>query len=138
MLAVSRSGDRIFLYEPRIGMSVPIVLDVTNREVRVEVPSAAELELDFAAVDVIDEVRQALSSEEKLVDAAVKFSRFYSQHFKSKIDQKNVTVAHLRALIRSHYENRAKGATYKGAVSVTAASNLQTLPNLQTLKAIMG
>jgi len=103
MLAASRDSQKVFLFDPRMGMSVPILLDLNDLKIRVAIPEVAELEEDFASMDALEEIKDAVQGHDQLVDAAANFSRFYSKHFRSELDRSDMTITQLRTLIEQHY-----------------------------------
>jgi hypothetical protein len=110
MLAISRDNQKVFLFEPLMGLSVPIVLDLDGHKIRVEIPEVEELEENFASVDGLEEIKDIVPSHGRFVDAGADFSRFYSREFQAEIKAQDITVIQLRELIGIHY-SKIKGAS---------------------------
>ncbi|SEQ82404.1 hypothetical protein [Sphingobium sp. YR768] len=120
MLAVSKAHDQVFLYEPAIGLSVPVVLDLTTTKVRIAVPKVADLNENFFAIEDLSELGQIVPGHGAFLDAGINFSRFYSKRFRTEIGSGATTVASLRKLVNQHYskvKSRKAGKAKKIAAS---------------------
>lgn len=117
LLALSRDGDRIFLYEPDQGLGIPVMLQFASNSLYVGMPPVERLEHDYAVYDELDELIAAAGrGRGRLIRTAQRFSREYSKLFSDQIVAGELTIAQLRKLVSAHFARSAgDGAVHRDA-----------------------
>ena len=103
MLAVSHSGDKVFLHKPEAGFSVPVLLNLEKKRFSVTIPSPYDLENHYWVFEGAEEaVKAAGRDKRKVINLAHSLSRLYSRHFSAEIKSGDLTIASLRKLIEQY------------------------------------
>lgn len=122
MLAVDRDNRRLFLHEPRMGMAVPLLVDLDDASMDVAVPDTADLENNFARVNGIEDIKASLPESGALIDELVDFSKFYSRQFEKEISDRRTTIASLRNMVARHFAQQSAKARHVGRSPRAAAA----------------
>lgn len=108
MLAVSHSGDKVFLHKPEAGLAVPVLLNLVKKRFSVVIPSPHDLENHYWVFEEADEaVKVAGQDKRKFIKLAESFSRIYSVHFSAQIRSGKLTIASLRKLVEQQHSRQS-------------------------------
>lgn len=108
MLAVSHSGDKVFLHKPEAGLAVPVLLNLEKKRFSVAIPSPYDLENHYSVFDDPDQAAKTAGQDKlKFIKLAEQFSRLYSAHFATQIRSGNLTISSLRKLVEKQHSRQS-------------------------------
>lgn len=132
MLAVSRTLNRAYLYQPATGTQVPLTVDLTNGRWEVAMPSIRQLEEEYEVFETVEDAAEFLGGKAELIARARKQSDRHAKPFRKDFAKGLLTVGELRERVANSCElvaaEAAKRKTKEQLQSCTKGTRVARQP----------
>ncbi|MGU3388962.1 hypothetical protein ACLBYG_31025 [Methylobacterium sp. D53M] len=109
VFALSRNRDKLFIYEPKQGMGIPMLIDFKLKQISVEVLNAYELESDYSVYRGLSEINKAVDKEYiEQVDFVKRVSLRFSYILQDKLENRKLKISELRKLFVKAWREASK------------------------------
>lgn len=99
MYALSKPRKAAFIYDPRNGLDIPLIVEFEHKAIFVEYPEVDDLEADFIGYPDLESLRNAAIGNKQDIDQVVRVGQLYSRKFADLIRKDDCSFDEITRLI---------------------------------------